>query len=652
MRHVLILAAVFLLSPRTAQAATFRVTSPSGNTAIVLEVAKSALRYRVLFDGKPVVKPSRMQWRLAATEPVGPALRVLGQRQRTIDETWSSVTGKSSRIRDRARELEISLRDRIGRLLILTLRAYDDGVAFRYAFPEQPALPELTIESEDIEVGLAPGLPMWAANYGALASPQEQEFRRTQTDQLPLDAIFGLPLLVQAGPKAWLAVTESDLLDWAGLYLRPSKGKNSALETVLSPLPSAPGIAVKAGSRRISPWRVFMLAKTPGGLVQSELVRNLATPNQLADISWVKPGRSAWDRWWPGDHNPNATNKQGMNTATMKDYIDLAAEMGWEYQIVDWTWYGKPSRPDADLTKVVAELDLPAVIAHARSRNVGVWLWARWNHMNDQMDKALPLFRRWGVVGIKVDFMDRDDQEMVNFYTRLVKLAAENKLMVDLHGAYKPTGLERTYPNLLTREGVLGNEYNKWSNRVTPMHKVTLAFTRMLAGPMDFTPGGFRHAQPGSFVAKDVAPEVQGTRAAELALPVIYESGLQVFCDAPGEYRAAPETGASFLAKVPAAWDETRVLGGEPDAYIVVARRSGDTWFGGAITTTERRIDVSLGFLGTGSYEMELWHDAPESQQKPASVLLKRAQVTAKDRLEVSLVHAGGAAFVIRPAGR
>jgi alpha-glucosidase len=637
-----------------AQAASLRVNSPSGQASIEVSATQKELSYTVKFANKEVVHPSAISWTLQGIGTVGPGLRIQSTQKTKIKETWTAIAGKRSTVQNEANEVRITLADNAkptAHTFELIVRAYDDGVAFRYGIPKQEGLETFTLKAEETRIALPSGAHAWAANYGAFSTPQELEFRHTRTNEIPSNAILGLPFLVQASPTAWVAVTESDLLDWAGMYLRPVAGAGGTFTTALAPLPTNPEVLVQGTTQRQSPWRVFMLGSSAGELVQSDLVRNLATPNQLADTSWIKPGRAAWDRWWPGDYNPGSGNKQAMNTATMKEFVDLAADMGWEYQIVDWTWYGNPNDPKASITKTIPELDLPALVKYAGERNVSLWLWARWNHMDKQMEEALPLFRKWGVVGIKVDFMDRDDQEMVNFYSRLTKLAAQNHLMVDLHGAYKPTGLERTYPNLLTREGVLGNEYNKWSNRITPLHKVNLAFTRMLAGPMDFTPGAFRNVAPGTFAAKDKAPQAQGTRAAELALPVIYESGLQVFCDAPGEYKAALGQGTEFLKEVPAAWDETRVLAGAPDEFIVVARRKGLRWFLGGITTTEREVELSLSFLGNGKFNTTSWSDANNAEVKATAVTVGHQVRSGSEKLRISMAPSGGAAFLFAPVG-
>ena len=343
-----------------------------------------------------------------------------------------------------------------------------------------------------------------------------------------------------------------------------------------------------------------------------------------------------------------------MNTATMKYFTDLAAQMGWEYVIVDWTWYGPitdfKTGGERDCTKPVAAVDVPEIVRYAKAKSVKVLVWVYWRHLDQRLDEALALYEKWGVAGIKVDFMDRDDQWMVNWYETVVRKAAEHHLTVDFHGAMKPTGLERAYPNHLTREGVLGNEYNKWSDRVTPEHKVTLPFTRMLAGPMDFTPGGFRHATKAGFKAQDSQPMVMGTRAAELALLVVYESPLQVICDSPDAYRG--QAGTSFLKETPATWDETRVLAGEVGQYIVVARRSGKRWFVGAITGSEgRTLDIPLDFLGgDGLWKARIVADAPEAWVSPERATEDTWTVRPIGKLTAHMAPGGGFAAILEPA--
>jgi alpha-glucosidase len=327
--------------------------------------------------------------------------------------------------------------------------------------------------------------------------------------------------------------------------------------------------------------------------------------------------------------------------------------------LVDAGWYAAKAYGDdadtkADITKSVPEIDLPALVAYGRARGVGLVLWLHWIPAREQMDRAFPFYERLGVRGVKVDFMDRDDQEMVAFYQRILKKAAEHHLVVDLHGAYKPTGLARTYPNYLTQEGVLGAEYNKWSARVTATHNVTLPFTRMLAGPLDYTPGGFRNVTPGRFKPQDKAPLVMTTRAHGLAMYVVYESPLQMVADYPDAYRAPRDShrgqpGAQFLREVPASWDETRVLAGEVGKYIVVARRRGRTWFLGAMNNEEpRTLRVPLNFLGANEYSLSAYADGEAAASDPEQVSLSSSRVKARDTLTLRLAPGGGYAASLR----
>ena len=299
-------------------------------------------------------------------------------------------------------------------------RAYDDGVAFRYVLPEQPGLGAFRLAAERTEFRFAGNHTAWAASYGSFTTSQEKEFDKTTlgahhagVDRRPAAA-------GAAGADAYVAITESDLRDWAGMYLAGHGAAPNTLVSTLSPRPDDPGVVVVAKTPHASPWRVLMIADHPGRLVESNLVANLATPLQLKDTSWIKPGRSAWDRWWSGDWAPGADFKVGMNTATMKYFTDLAAEMGWEYVLVDWAWYGPitdfKTGGERDCTKPVAAVDVPEIVRYAKAKSVKVVVWVYWRHLDQRLDEALALYEKWGVAGIKVDFMDRDDQWMVNWY--------------------------------------------------------------------------------------------------------------------------------------------------------------------------------------------------------------------------------------------
>jgi len=379
------------------------------------------------------------------------------------------------------------------------------------------------------------------------------------------------------------------------------------------------------------------------------LILNLSAPCAIADTSWIKPGKAAWD-WWSGSYATGVAFRPGMNTATMKHYIDFAARHKFEYMLVDAGW--APMSEDGrieDILKYRPEVDVPAIIAYGKSKGVETLLWVEWQALGRHMDEAMALFEKWGAAGIKVDYMNRDDQDMVNYYEKVVKKAAEHRLTVDFHGAYKPTGLRRAYPNLLTREGVMGLEYSKWSDRITPEYDVTIPFTRMLAGPMDYTPGAMRNAAKGQFEARDIAPMSQGTRAHQLAMYVVYESPLVMVSDYPEAYEGQP--GLEFIEKVPTVWDDTKVLGGKPAEFIAVARRHGDGWWIGAMTNWDARdLDLALDFLGAGEYGATVFADGADAATVAASLEITKKTVKAGDRLALKLAPGGGAAVILAPA--
>ena len=640
---VIVLAVLAVSAP-----AANRLLSPDGRIAVEIWTSPR-LEYAVTFAGKALLARSRLGLTLKDGPTLSENLLLTGSKTSVIKRTWECRLGKASRMIERGHELRLSLVESAGqqRKLDLVFRAYNDGVAFRYALPRQPGLEQFILTRDESQFRF-PGNPtVWAADYGGFVSHQESEFvKRTMADIQP-GAFIGLPLLIQVASDAYAAITEADLTDWAGMYLcgdqtaAAGPEPSQAVTARLSPRPDGAGL-VKAATPHDSPWRTIFIGRRPGDLIESSLVLNLSPPCALKDTSWIKPGKMAWDHWWSGEVK--------MDMATNREYIDFASEMGFPYQLVDWQWYGPFDKTDADITRAAPQMNIPELVEFAAKRHVRLWLWLYWTDANRKMAEAFPLYEKWGIAGVKIDFMQRDDQEMVNWYEQVVKLAAQHHLMVDFHGAYKPTGLRRTYPNLLTREGVMGNEYNKFSDRMTPEHTVTLPFTRMLAGPMDFTPGGFLNRKVSQF-RQGVPTFVMGTRAHELAEFVVYESPLTCVCDHPRNYRNQP--GLKFLKDVPTVWDETRVLAGEVGQYIVMARRSGAQWYLGAMSDSQARtLEVPLDFLKKprgGSYRAEVYADTAESADNPEKLGEESRKVKPADQLTITMAPAGGIAVRFVP---
>ncbi len=639
---LVLLAAVVLIAEGTGALAAELPALKSPDGDVTVQIHRSPLSYSVVFHGVTVIADSPLGLDLKDQPPYG-EMDLADQKQSSVDITATPVWGKTSSIRNHYNEMTVSFAEHAapGRKLDLIVRAYTDGVALRYNIPAQNGSTDFVVTRERTAFYM-PGDPVvWATSYAAFHHSSEQHYPRVRLSDLTSSSIVGLPLLAQVRPDVYAAIAEADLTDWAGMSLMPT---NSGLVANLSPRLDGNGL-VMGKLPHASPWRVIMLGTTPGALIESSLIENLNPPSAIEDASWIKPGMMAWDHWWSGDTK--------VDNDTIKDYIRFASEMGFPYQLIDWQWYGDFNEPTADITKPAPQLDWPALLQIAKEHHVREWVWLHSNNVNralveGKLDAAFAVYEKWGLAGVKIDFMDSDDQAMVNWYIRVVQLAAAHHLMVDFHGAFKPTGLRVTYPNLLTREGVLGNEYNKFSNRVTPTHKLTIPFTRMLVGPMDYTPGGFLNRSTSEW--KQTTPtEVMGSRAQELALFVVYWSPLTCVTDDPAHYRG--QAGLDFLREVPTVWDETKVLDGAVGEHIVVARRKGKRWFVGGMTGDQPyAYRLPLKFLGSGAFTAHLFLDPKKPGASYEAARSKRKDCDCRGYADaLDMRPAGGAALYFEP---
>jgi alpha-glucosidase len=629
-----IVAAAFAAMAGTAYAGQVTVSSPDGQAEIRIE--DDASRYSVQWRGETVVAPSPLGLELDGAPAFG-TLALESRKDEVVDRTIPLVATKASSARDHYRGATLTFRETGApkRKLVIDVRAYDDGIAFRYRI-DDPA--PVRLKDERTAFVLA-GDPQCLATE--VNGSHEMPLERLAVSQLSTDKAYDVPLVCTAkSGKASFAITQAHLQGYAGASLRR---EDDALRVRISPVPNRPGPGfVSSGGLRTA-WRVVMLGERPGDMIASHLIGNLNPPPE-GDFGWVKPGKAAWD-WWAG---PLEGVKPDMKT--YRRFIDFAAESGFPYYLIDagWSLGAGPcceARPETDVTRAAAGIDMPALARDAADKGVGLLLWVHWKHLEPRMDEVLDTYARWGIKGVKVDFMDRDDQEMVAFYQRLAAATAKRRMLLDLHGAYVPAGLQRSYPNFITQEGVLGAEWNKMDRRITPRHNLMLPYTRMLAGPMDYTPGGFRHATPAKFEVRAVMPLTQTTRGQALAMYVVYDSPLQMVSDDPDAYRDAE--GFEFIRRVPTAWDETRFLAGEPGRSIVLARRSGAAWYVGAMTADEgRTARVPLNFLPAGRYRATVWEDGEAIDQVRRSERI----VSAGDVLELRQSPAGGAAVILEPA--
>lgn len=629
------------------------LTSPDNRLEVKIEL-REQISYSVYFNGRQILTPSPISLTINDNVVLGrrPVLEN-ATRNRGDEIIRPPVREKRAVIKDKYNQVNLKFRGNYG----VIFRAYDDGVAYRFYTGYRVPI---KVRSEQATFNF-PG------NY-SVYFPFTRSFHtsfESNYSYLPLKEIgeqrFGFtPVVVDIpdGPK--VAITDVDVDDYPGLFLTGSDQGNPGLAGKFAPYPLEEKLQEKSDRElevikeadyiaetrcgRQYPWRLIVVAEKDADLIATDIVYRLAPPLELKDTSWIKPGKVAWD-WWNANNIYDVDFRAGINTDTYKYYIDIASKFGIEYIILDEGW----SDP-ADLFKVNPEINLEELVRYGQQKNVGLILWCVWLTLDRQLERALDYFQRLGIKGIKVDFMDRDDQKMVNFYRRCAAAAARRRLLVDFHGAHKPVGLRRAFPNILTKEGVMGLEYSKWSNQVTPDHDLMLPFTRMLAGPMDYTPGAMRNAQEKQFRAVFDVPMSQGTRCHQLAMYVVFESPLQMLCDSPSAYLREPDI-MEFLAGVPTVWDETVVLEARIGDYAVVARKSGESWYLGAMTDwSPREFDLKLDFLETGRrWVVDLWQDGPNASRFASDFTRKSFKIASAESLKLNLGPGGGAVARLTP---
>lgn len=627
------------------------LVSPNGDIEVKTKIGDN-ISLIISFRGENILNISPIDFSFTNAQQFCSDLKVTETRVGIINESWEPVLKTEQTILNRCDEIIYTLceKNEPYRKVHLTIRVYDDGVAYRTEFFKSETDTILIIKEENNIFNFLANHTCWAADYSGYNSSYESEYIKYQLSEISDQMVIGLPLTVRINEGIYLALTEAMLVDYAGMYLKPVKVPSGfGLRSQLAPLPGKDkkGEKVRLNLPHNTPWRVIMIGDTPGSLIESNIIMNLNEPCRLMDLSWIKPGMCAWDHWWSGDVKAN--------TEAIKEYIDLAAEMGWPYQLIDWLWYGVPRTSELyvkdsdDITKPKDSINMPEVLEYAKMKGVKCWLWLHWRDLNrHNMDTVFALYEAWGIAGVKIDFMNRDDQEMVNWYRKVIETAAKYHLMVNFHSSYKPTGIRRTFPNLLTREGVLGNEYNKESNRVTPEHMVTIPYTRMLAGPMDFTPGGFLNRSPINYKYQQVPATVQGTRCNTLAQFVVYESPLTIACDHPKHYRNAQ--GIDFLKLVPTVWDQTKVISGSIGEFILIARKSGDNWFVAAMNNIiPRELEMNFSFLDQREYQMITYADAADADIYPEKLIQTKKIVNRNSILKISMTVGGGYAAFLSP---
>jgi alpha-glucosidase len=629
--------------------ATENLKSPNGNVELEFSLSnENAPVYSIKYKGKQIIYPSSLGITFSEGAFLGKFLDITKIIKNSGQETYNIVAGKTSKAMAEYNELVVSLEEKVNlkRKLDIIFRVYNEGAAIRYFIPAQEEIKNYEILKEHTIFDFKEDHVCWPMIVPTYSSSYEEFYNKYYLNDINPGFLITLPLTVKFHNGPYVCITEANLNDYAGMYLKKLKDQNNIFTSVLSPLNGRRGISVKAKPNHKTPWRVIMVGDTPGQLIESNIIYHLNDPCVLKDVNWIKPGKCAWN-WWADNVVKDPSVKAGMNTETMNYYIDFASEYKLEYMLIDAGWYGAHDDTTADITKAVPEIDIHQIINHAKRKNVNIILWINWKNARDQMDKAFALYQKWGIKAVKMDYMDRDDQEMVNFYLKVVKKAMDNKLMVNMHGAHKPSGLSRTYPNLMTYEAVKGMEYNKWA-RTTPTHHVTIPFTRMLAGPMDVTPGAFRNVTEDQFYSPVTEAMAIGTRCSQLAMFVVYESPLQSLCDYPDAYRG--QKGSEFLKSVPASWDETKVLNGEIGEYIVIARRKGENWFiGGMTNESMRKVNFTLNFMKMGNYNAIVYKDGAGANEKPETIEISNSVIASTSEIILEMAKGGGFVIQLKP---
>ncbi|WP_196017572.1 glycoside hydrolase family 97 protein [Alistipes senegalensis] len=660
MKKLLILILIFTGAAAQGARPAYRLTSPDGRLTTTVALG-DALTYDIEYDGQTLMQPSAIGLKLSDGRVWGSSARIAKALHTSSDAMLSSPFYRSSTVRDRYNGLTLKMRDNWS----VEFRVYDDGVAYRFATTAKDPF-EIASEQADYRfpTDYAVTVPYVRDNAGSIDAQWHNSFENvyTETTLSKLDSgrLIFLPAVVHANDGMNICFTETNLDDYPGMYLYNGDGDTS-LEGRFAPYPlrCEPGgynnievlvkeradyIARIEGPRTL-PWRIAVVG-TDAGLAASDLSWLLAEPSKIDDTSWIRPGKVAWD-WWNAWNISGVDFRAGINTETYEYYIDFAASQGIEYVIMDDGW---AARHGEDLFEINTDIDLRRIIDYAASKNVGIILWAGYWAFDRDMENVCKHYSEMGVKGFKIDFMDRDDQQMTAFNHRAAKTAARYGLILDLHGTHKPAGLNRTWPNVLNFEGVHGLEQMKWSPESVDQMKydATIPFIRQAAGPMDYTQGAMRNATRKNYRPVNSEPMSQGTRCHQLALYVVLDSPLNMLCDSPTNYLREAEC-TEFIAAIPTVWDETRILGGRMGEYIVTARRSGDTWYVGAITDwTPRDVEVDLAPLGIGgTVEATIFRDGANADRKASDYKRETIRIDTAEPLKIHLAPGGGFALKI-----
>ncbi|MGZ3944757.1 MAG: glycoside hydrolase family 97 protein, partial [Mucilaginibacter sp.] len=625
------------------------VTSPDKNIVFRLSATENGLKYRVIYKGNVLIDNSRLSISFKKGGEFGKNVSLGKPSFKKVVEDYDLIVGRSSHVHSLSNEAMVPVTETGGpsRVLNIEIRIFNDGAAFRYVIPGNSGgwqKAEITDESDQFNfTGDPTALTLFRENY---TTSHEGLYDRLPVSKIKPDTLMDLPALFEYPKGIYMAVTEANLLDYAGMYLIKHSG---VLQSSLSPLPKQKDLKAIITLPHNSPWRVMEISDRVGTFMESNILTNLSEPCRIKDVSWIKPGKSTFP-WWNGNVSPDTSWAPGNNYDFNMYYVNFCARYGLAYHsVVEYglhEWYvsdgtGFQPGPHSDPSKAVPGLDMQQLCDSAAKVGVGIRVWVHFYALYPKLDATFAQYEKWGIKGLMCDFMDRDDQEMVNMQEEVLRKAAEHHLHIQFHGAYKPTGLARTYPNEFTREGTLNYENDKWGTRVTPDADLNVAFTRALAGSTDYHLGGFRAANLKTFKQRYTAPMVLGTRCHMLGMYVVLEDEQGMVCDYPDAYIGQP--GFEFLQQVPLTWDETKVLNAKVSEYVTIARRKGDDWYIGTISNnTAHNITTSLSFLPPGDYAAEIYSDAPDADTDPNHLIKVVQKVNNQSVIDTKLAAGGG----------
>ncbi|MXV50583.1 Retaining alpha-galactosidase [Pedobacter sp. HMF7647] len=632
-----------------------QLSSPDKKIRVSIS-ASDTLKWSVKIGSQQIISFSPVMLTLQNGETWGRNPKVVRSSLSSVNNNLQTPFYKKSVVKDQYSQLVIDFKSDYG----LQIRVYNDGAAYRFFSKRQS---EIIVKSEQAEFRFDKDYKVFIPYVRDLRVPGDQFissyealYDHQNLSQVFTDSLAFLPLLVEQENGIKVGILDADLENYPGMMITKAAGNSLKGTFAGYPLSETPGghnkfnsvvtkradyIAKMKGSDNF-PWRALVIATNDAQLANNDLVQKLAAPVRVKDVSWIKPGKVAWD-WWNDWNISHVDFKAGVNTQTYKHYVDFASANKLEYIILDEGW----SDP-VDLMKLNQEVSVPELVEYGKQKNVGVILWASWRAMIENADAIMKTYSQLGVKGFKIDFFDRDDQLSTSSTYLIAKKAAENKLLIDLHGIYKPDGLQHTYPNVVNFEGVKGLENSKWTpHDDVPRYDATIPFIRMLAGPMDYTPGAMRNATKPNFYPSNSMPMSQGTRCHQIAMYVVFEAPLQMLADNPTSYVKEQES-TTFISKIPTVFDETIALDGKVSEFVSIARRKGDTWYIGALGNWDQRdIELDLSFLGSGNYKAEVFSDGLNADKDATDYKRTVVNVSGGDKIKLHLANGGGWAAII-----